>query len=132
MDKVKKSVMQEIWELACLLLQFKKTATQYGLDECCMGTGDMFTRQHFVTLREAINTLEGDKHGLKLNLNAIIVRMIKSIKGMHEEQTDDVLCHKLDMFMDTNKLRLHEMFASARYKTVAQSIVIFILYSSPM
>jgi len=72
MIEVKKNVMQEMRELARLLLQFQQTADQHGLPGSHMCTEDMFMRTHLPSLREAIVTLASDKHGLKLNLNAMI------------------------------------------------------------
>ena len=77
----RKSVRQEMHELVRLLLQFRSTAAKHGL-----GREAMFTRQHLALLRESIDTLaEGGKYGLKLNLDAIIMRNLNSLKGLHSE-----------------------------------------------
>ena len=68
-----------------------------------MGTEDMFARCYLALLREAIHTMAGDKYGLKQNLNVIIIRMMKSLKGMYAEEMDEAKCHELDMFTDTYK-----------------------------
>jgi len=47
------------------------------------------------TFREAIGSLVGDKHELKLILNVMIVRTIKSLKGMYVEKMEDEKCHGL-------------------------------------
>lgn len=49
--------MQEMRELARLLIQFKTTATEYGLDGASLGVEEMFARQYLAVLREAIDTL---------------------------------------------------------------------------
>ena len=82
----------------------------------------MFSRQHLALLRETINVLAGDKYGLKLSINAIILRTVKTLKGMYGERMDDVKCHELDLFTDALKFRSHELFASAWYRAIAQSM----------
>ena len=122
-DELRKSAMQEMRELARLLIKFRIKASEHGLDGSNMETEDMFTRPHLAVLRDAIDTLAGGgKYGLKLNLNAIIMRTIKSLKGMYAEAMQDVKCRELDMFTDDYKFRSHEVFATARYKAVAQSM----------
>jgi len=74
-------------------------------------------------LREAIEELsKGDTYGLKLNLNAIVLRSIKSLKGLYAERMEDAKSVETDMFCDAYNFRSHEMFASARYSVVAQSM----------
>ena len=77
----------------------------------------MFSRQHLALLCETINVLAGDKYGLKLSINAIILRTVKTLKGMY-----DAKCHELDLFTDALKFRSHELFESARYRAIAQSM----------
>ena len=78
-----------------------------------MGVEYMFSQQHVALLRETINVLAGDKYGLKLTINAIILRTVKTLKGMYGERMDDVKCHELDLFTDALKFRSHELFESA-------------------
>ena len=122
MIEVKKNVMQEMRELARLFIQFQQTADQHGLPGSNMCTEDMFKRAHLPILREAISTLAGDKYGLKLNLNAMLLRAIKSLKGMYAERMEDEKCRELVNFSDAYKFRSHEMFAEARYKAIAVSM----------
>ena len=65
-----------------------------------MGVEYMFSRQHLALLRETINVLAGDKYGLKLSINAIIMRTVKTLKGMYGERMDDAKCHELELFTD--------------------------------
>ena len=64
----------------------------------------------------------GEKYGLKLNLNAIILRTIKSLKGLYAEAVEDDKVRELDHFTDVYNFRAHEMYASARYKAITQSM----------
>ena len=94
------------------MLKFKVAADE-GLDASNMGREDMFSRHHLALLRETINVLAGDKYGLKLSINAIILRTVKTLKGMYGERMDDVKCHEIDLFTDALKFWSHELFASA-------------------
>ena len=122
MDEVRKSMMQEMRELARLLLKFKEVAADEGLDASNMGIEEMFSRQHLALLRETINLLAGDKYGLKLSIKAIILRTVKTLKGTYAERMDDAKCHELHLFTDAYKFRSHELFESAWYRAIAQSM----------
>ena len=50
------------------------------------------------------------------------MRTIKLLKGMYEEAMQEVKCRELDMLTDAYKFCSHEVFATARYKAVAQSM----------
>ena len=122
-DELRTNVVQEMRELARLLIQFKSTANEHGLDGTSLGVEDMFTRRHLAVLREAIDILaDGGKYGLKLNLNAIVIRTMKSLKGLYAEKMEDAKCKELYMFADAYRFRSHEMFATARYQVVHQSM----------
>ncbi len=110
--------MQEMRELPCLLIQFRETAREEGLD-CDLGM-EMSSRVRLPILRQAIDDLASEKYGKKLN--AIVVRTIKSMKGMYAEAMEDAKAVELDRFHDAYKFRSHEVFASARYRAVAQSM----------
>ena len=68
------------------------------------------------------SNLPGEKYGLKLNLNAIILRTIKSLKGLYSEAMEDDKVRELDYFTDAYNFRAHEMYAAARYKAITQSM----------
>ena len=116
--EVRKSVMQDMRELACLLIQFRETAREEGLD-CDLGMEEMLSRVRLPILRQAIDDLAGEKYGQKQNLDAIVVRTIKSMKGMYLEAMEDAKAVELDRFHDAYKFCSHEVFASARYSAVA-------------
>ena len=61
-------------------------------------------------------------HGKKLNLNTIIIPTIKSLKGMYAESMDDAKVAELDNFVLEYEFRVHEMYASARYKVMTKSM----------
>ncbi len=122
-DKVRRNVMSEMRELARLYLVFKEL-----LEGENVTTEDMFIRGHLPTLREVIQQMseksdEGstskEKHGLKLILNAIVLRTIKSIKGLYTETKQD---DKFVEFHEAYLFRSAEMFANARYQCVVNSV----------
>ena len=78
------------------------------------------SRVRLPILRQAIDDLAGEKYGQKLN--AIVARTIKSMKGMYAKAMEDAKAVELDRFHDAYKFRSHEVFASARYSAVAQSM----------
>ena len=91
--------MTEMRDLAKFVILFRDLASTN------VTTEDMFTRQHLTTLRLAINNLAEDnddekkqKYGLKLSLNAIIMRGIKSLKGYYTEKILDEKYDKLCKF----------------------------------
>ena len=49
-------------------------------------------------------------------------RTIKSMKGMYAEAMEDEKAAELDRCHDAYKFRSHELFASASYRAVAQSM----------
>ena len=55
-------------------------------------------------------------------LGAIITRTIKTLKGMFAEAMQDAKYRELDMFNDAYKFRSHQVFATARYKVIVQSM----------
>lgn len=121
-DEVRKCVMSEMRELARLFLQFKSSV------DANVTTEEMFTRKYLKELREAIETLSSgedgkrEKHGLKLNYNAIILRTIKSLKGLFTETSQDEKFVEIGKFHQAYIFRSHEMFSSARYQCVSRSL----------
>jgi len=86
----------------------------------------MFTRNK-ETLDAAIETLtekpDGDeKHGLKLQINAVIQRAIKSLWGYYNDMMQDQKVQKLERFQQAYSFRAPEISAKARYKTVNNSL----------
>ena len=93
---------------------------------------EMLSRVHLPILRKAITELaaadsenddqEKEKYGQKLGMNNILTRTIKSMKDMYAEAMEDEKAAELDRFHDAYKFRAHELYASARYRAVAQSM----------
>ena len=76
--------------------------------------GNIFTRQHLAVLHDAIEALAaGGKNGLKMNLKAIIMRTIQSLKGMYAEAMAYAKCRELDMFTGAYTFLSHGLFATA-------------------
>ena len=126
---VRKSVMQEMRELARLLIKFREIARdQEGL-ECELGMEEMLSRVHLPILRQAITELAAadsekdgqEKYDQKIGMGNILTRTIKSMKGMYAEAMEDEKAAELDRFHDAYKFRAHELFASAHHRAVAQS-----------
>ena len=89
----------------------------------------MLSRVHLPILRQAITELAADsekddqeKYGQKLGMGNILTRTIKSMKGMYAEAMEDEKAAELDRFHDAYKFRAHELYASARYRAIHQSI----------
>ena len=98
---------------------------QEGL-ESELGMEEMLSRVHLPILRQAITELaaafsEKDKDDQKIGMDNILTRTIKSMKGMYAEVMEDEKATELDRFHEEYKFRAHELFASARYRAVAQS-----------
>ena len=118
--------MQEMRELARLLIKFRETAREEGM-ECELGMEEMLSCVRLPILRQAIDELarekdDQEKYGQKLGMNNILMRTIKSMKGMYAETMEDEKAAELDSCHDSYKFRAHELFASARYRAVAQSM----------
>lgn len=113
--------MCEMREMARLFLTFKSLRNSDETSE------DMFTRKYLSTLRETIDTLSAsencqEKHGLKLNLNTIIQRAIKSLKGFYTETLQDARYDEMCKFQMAYAFRSYEMFANARYRCISNSM----------
>ena len=88
---------------------------------------EMFSRVRLPILRQAIDELasekeDQEKYGQKLGMNNILTRTIKSMKGIYAEAMEGEKAAELDRFHDAYKFRSHELFASARYRAVTQSM----------
>lgn len=121
-DEVRRNVMSEMRELARLYLAFKELSEREDLT-----TEDMFNRDHLPTLRKAIEQMSDsdgnkEKHGLKLMLNAIILRTIKSMKGLYTETKQDDKFVEIGKFQEAYLFRSAEMFANARYQCIVNSV----------
>ena len=122
MNEIKKTVMSEMRELARLFVTFQ------SLTENTVTTEDMFTRKHLPNLREAIEKMvepsfQGkEKYGLKLNINAIIQRTIKSLKGFYTETQQDDKYEELGKFQMAYSFRSHEIFSGARFQCLSQTL----------
>ena len=93
---VRKSVMQEMRELARLLIKFREIAREEEGLECELGMEEMLSRVRLPILRQGIDELTADsekddqeKYGQKLGMNNILTRTIKSMKGMYAEAMED-------------------------------------------
>ena len=106
----------------CECLTYRIVASQHGLSEGSFTVEDMFSRQHLHILREAINNMGQSKYCLKLNLNAIIMRTVKSLKGIYAENSQDDKYAELDRFVEAYRFRAPEIFAQARYQATTQTL----------
>ena len=118
--------MQEKRELARPLIKFREMAREEGLD-CDLGMEEMLSCVRLPILRQANDELASEKddqkkYGQKLDMNNNLTRTIKSMKGMYAEAMKDEKAAELDRFHDAYKFRAHELFASARYRAVTQSM----------
>ena len=123
---VRKSVMQEMRELARLLIKFREIARDRKAWSANSAWRKCLSRVHLPILRQAITELaaadsEKDKDDQKIGMGNILTRTIKSMKGMYAEAMEDEKAAELNRFHEAYKFRAHELFASARYRAVAQS-----------
>ena len=73
-------------------------------------------------LQEAINNMGRTKYSVKLDLDAIIRRSVKSLKGIYDENSQDAKYAELEKFMEAYIFRAPEMFGEARYMATKQSL----------
>ena len=86
--------MQEMRELARLLIKFREIAREQEGLECELGMEEMLSCVHLPILRQAITELaaadsEKDKDDQKIGMGNILTRTIKSMKGMYAEAMED-------------------------------------------
>jgi hypothetical protein len=120
-DEIRKSVMSEMRELARLYLAFKSQATEP------LTTEDMFSRKHKDKLFAAIEAVtekpDGDeKYGLKLQINAIMLRAMKCLRGFYNDSMQDEKAQELERFQQAYTYHVPEMYGRARYKTILNSL----------
>ena len=131
---VQKSVMQEMRELARLLIKFREIAREeYGL-ECELCMEEMLSRVHLPLLRQAITELaaadpekdkdnqEKEKYGQKIGMGDILTRTIRTMKGMYAEAMEDEKATELDRFHDAYKFGSPALYASACARAIYQSM----------
>ncbi|WAQ93515.1 hypothetical protein MAR_005986, partial [Mya arenaria] len=123
--ELRREVMSEMRILARLFLVFKNLVPEEVTVE------SMFSRIYLTELREAIQILsikescdaiKSEKHGLKLLVDAVILRSIKSPMGHYSETMQDVKYRELKMFRVGYKHKSPEMFSSARHKSNMNSM----------
>lgn len=120
-DEVRKVVMSDMRELARLYLTFTEIIGEEKTFE------DMFTREHLQDLADAIQKMvtrtdKTEKYGLKLLLDAIILRAIKTLMGYFSETIQDEKKKKLKVYLEAYKYKSSELFPKARQACVKQSI----------
>ena len=88
--------MQEIRELARLLIKFREIAREEEGLECELGMEERFSRVRLPIPRQGIDELAADSekddqenYDQKLGMNNILTRTIKSMKGMYAEAMED-------------------------------------------
>jgi hypothetical protein len=124
-DGIRKNVMGEMRELARLFLCFQSLATNPELR-----FKHMFTREHLPVLLEAVDKMvekedqTKEKSGLKLNLDALIKRAIKSLKGIYSTSSSyDAEYAENEKFQQAYSFRVPEVYANARYDVQSNSLL---------
>lgn len=132
-DEVRKLVMSEMRELARLFLIFR---TKVAHSESVTAES-MFSRQYLSELRQSVDELvkkveikkkieqdekKDEKHGLKLLVDAIILRSVKMLLGYYTETMQDDKYQELKKFRVAYKYRSNEMYAGARYQCTQNSL----------
>jgi len=120
--EVKREIMMEMRELTRLFLTFKEIK-----GETC-SFEDMYERKNLDTLIEALNKLcacegkDSEKHGLKVNLNGIIQKSIKTLKRHYSGVCEDEKHKEMKKFAEAYSDRTPEFLAKARYATDKNSL----------
>ena len=118
--EVRREVMMEMRELTRLFLCFK------SLSEDDVTFEDLYERNYLQTLKEAFNTLctgeEGEKYGLKVNLNSIFQRSMKILAGYYSEAKLDSKVKELERFKKAYNFNLPDIVGKARYHTEKNSL----------
>ncbi|XP_030840614.1 uncharacterized protein LOC115923643 [Strongylocentrotus purpuratus] len=121
--EVRKSVMADMRRLATLYTEFKKKHEVHGTADLTMGhAGDMFSREHFESLTEAIQTLTYDetegklKPGLKLCLYFVLKKASKITKASFLVSRLDEDASEIDKFVEILDLNQNLIFGDAHYE----------------
>ncbi|KAJ8321248.1 hypothetical protein KUTeg_001199 [Tegillarca granosa] len=119
-NEVKREVMMEMRELSRLFICFQ------SVSDVSVTFEDMYKREHLTMLEEAFNKLcmseDGEKHGLKVNLNSIFQRSAKILSGYFSESKLDKQMKELDKFRKAYNSKLPELIDKAKYHTEKNSL----------
>lgn len=122
--ELRKAIMAEMRELGRLYLEFKN-----HVDGRHVTTFDMFKREHLTALLDAIDALtirddeeKSEKHGLKLNLNAVLMKSISTLGGFFCEHKRDADEEELNRFKRAYQYRQPERFSGARFQCAKNSM----------
>lgn len=66
--------------------------------------------------------LTKEKHGLKLNLNSVVQKTIKTLKDLYTESIEDDKYHEITQSETAYNFRLPEILANSRYQQVKVSM----------
>ncbi|XP_060582162.1 uncharacterized protein LOC132738621 isoform X2 [Ruditapes philippinarum] len=118
-DEVRKVVMSEMRSLARLYSEFEMHCTGKTVE-------DMLSRTHLEDLCEAVNTLtkrenNSEKHGLKLHLDAVILRSVKALKGYYASKEQDDKKKELKHFKDAYEYKSKILYPKARQMCINNS-----------
>ena len=79
----------------------------------------MYTRQNLTLLKEAIDKLcsstEGEKYGLRVNLNSTFQKSIKILSGYYAQSSVDLKLTEIRKFKEAYAFNLTEITGKARY-----------------
>ena len=119
-DEVRKVVMSDMRELSRLYLTFQEIIGD------TVSVEDMFKRENIQDLQDAIEKMvtkedKSEKYGLKLLLDAIILRTIKTLKGHYSESIQDDKAKELKYFEQAYKYKSCQLFPKARHASIKQS-----------
>lgn len=120
-DEVRKVVMSDMRELTRLYLTFTEIIGEEKAVE------EMFTREHLQDLADAIEKMvtktdKTEKYGLKLLLDAVILRSIKTLMGYFSETMQDEKKKILKVYLEAYRYKSSELFPKARQACVKQSM----------
>lgn len=120
-QEVRKTVMTEMRELAHIYLIYKKSHKESS------SVNDMFKRDNLEVLLDAVDQrAKGEslteKSGLKLLLNTVIQKTVKTLRGYYNSKKMDDDAAELDKFHQAYNFYVPERFATARHKTQVSAL----------
>ena len=127
-DKVRKTVMSDMRELARLFLKFQETSKNED-EHTSVTVENMFERKFIKVLVDSIESLckrdgnnQKEKYGLKMHINAIFQRSIKALKGIYSMNMQDKQYEELIKFQTAYNFMSPQLFAQARQECLSKSM----------
>ncbi|XP_061187725.1 uncharacterized protein LOC133195795 isoform X2 [Saccostrea echinata] len=117
-SKFRNGIMTEMREITRLYLCFKAL-----MEGSVVSVEDMYKQENLGVLKDALNKLcrdeNGEKHGIKLVINAIFLRTIKRLTDFYKECGENSKVEETTKFGEEYKLSVSEIIAESQHQTQA-------------